>query len=82
MVITVLLYNGVYCTAVQWCLLYSSNTTADNVDHDDGAGVTCSMLAFVLTAIDGTVETIYNAEFYIQTKTCRKGDWRNINQNN
>jgi hypothetical protein len=77
MVFTVLLYNGDYCTAFQWCLLYSSNSTVDNDE-----GVSCPMLAFVLTGIDGTVETIYNTEVYIQTKSCIKFDWRTINQNN
>jgi len=81
MVITALLYNGDYCTAVQWWLLYSRNSTVDNDDHD-GDGVSCPMQTFVLTATDGTVETIYNTEVYIQTKTSRKFDWRTINQSN
>jgi hypothetical protein len=72
----------VYCTAVQWCLLYSSNSTVGKDDHDDGDWISCPMLTFVLTAIDGTVETIYNTEVHIQIKTCRKFDCRTINQNN
>lgn len=60
----VVLYNGVYCAAVQWHLLYSSKSTVGNDDHDDGDGVSCPMQTFVLTAIDGSVETIYNIYLY------------------
>jgi len=73
MVITILLSKGVYCTAVQWCLLYFSNSTVDNDDDDDDDnGVSCPMQICILRATDGTVETIYNTESLYPNKNMQK----------